>query len=589
MPSELQVSSAGLSGSFSVSVTGTGCSWTARSSASWLQIVYGASGTGSGAVGFVVSPNATEQSRTATVTVGGQTLTVTQAGMAVSGTPFALTATPRCWEGDSTYPAGPGILLQWEDLGWPSRYEIVRDGQVIGTVRGNQFYNIVGLTPGRTYRYQVRAWSSTASLSSVQAVATAPTGCATGGGPRLENLTLVKSTLTSGESTSAKLRLTAGAPAGGVTVTLSSSNPLLTVPASVAVAAGQNTATFPVTAGTVAAAVQVTVTARLGAGAASATVDLRPNESSNAGVAYLLLHGLNSDPETWKDLIDSRFGYCDRLKIVRGDSSEPFRAEYDGQIYVRRSIWDWVYRDKPSNGCYALEFNSSEAVLPGGGDWESGDGLTYVQLGMQVEAAVKRIVQARRPATIVLVGHSRGGLAARAYLQALNAGTTFRKALVTIGTPHRGSPFGRIKWWMDAQGYKWTDTLATTEQIAAMNGSPLVAVGALVIRQELRFVFSPSTGYLGTAHTAGGTLDLVQNPPLKQLDDGASRLSGVVDATGQIVSTGLAQLRHESAHRAAKSFRINSGYCRVCTTLAIEFEVLGEVESQLAEELLLFG
>jgi len=51
----------------------------------------------------------------------------------------------------------------------------------------------------------------------------------------------------------------------------------------------------------------------------------------------------------------------------------------------------------------------------------------------------------------------------------------------------------------------------------------------------------------------------------------------------------LAQLRHESAHRAAKSFRISSGYRRVCTTLAIEFEVLGEVESELAEEFLLFG
>lgn len=537
-PSELQVSSAGLSGSFSVSVTGTGCSWTARSSASWLQIVYGASGTGSGTVGFVVSPNATEQSRTATVTVGGQTLTVTQAGTAVSGTPFALTATPRCWEGDSTYPAGPGILLQWEDLGWPSRYEIVRDGQVIGTVRGNQFYNIVGLTPGRTYQYQVRAWSSTASLSSVQAVATAPTGCPAAGGPALESVTMVKSTLTSGQTTTAKLRLTAAAPAGGVTVTLSSSNALLTVSASVAVAAGQNTATFPVTAGTVTAAVQVTVTARLGAGAASATVDLRPNESSNAGVAYLLLHGLNSDPETWKDLIYSRFGYCDRLKIVKGDSLEPFRAEYDGQIY-NPEAWDWFRKDWPSNGCYALEFNSSEALLPGGGDWESGDGLTYEELGMQVGAAVKWIVQDRKPATIVFVGHSRGGLAARAYLQALNASTTYRKALVTIGTPHRGSPFGRIKWWMDAQGYKWTDTLATIEQIGAMTNSPLVTLGALVIRQKLRFVFSPSTGYLGTAHTAEGTLDLTQNPPLKQLDDGASQLSSVVDASGQIVSTGL--------------------------------------------------
>jgi hypothetical protein len=61
----------------------------------------------------------------------------------------------------------------------------------------------------------------------------------------------------------------------------------------------------------------------------------------------------------------------------------------------------------------------------------------------------------------------------------------------------------------------------------------------LVIRQELRFVFSPSTGYLGTAHAADGSLDLARNPYLKQLDDGASQLSSVVDAAGQIVSTGI--------------------------------------------------
>ena len=71
-----------------------------------------------------------------------------------------------------------------------------------------------------------------------------------------------------------------------------------------------------------------------------------------------------------------------------------------------------------------------------------------------------------------------------------------------------------------------------------------------------------------------------------RLLDEAAKRTGLAR---KVIIRKLAQLRHESAHRAAKSFRINSGYCRVCTTLAIEFEVLGEVESELAQEFLLFG
>jgi hypothetical protein len=77
------------------------------------------------------------------------------------------------------------------------------------------------------------------------------------------------------------------------------------------------------------------------------------------------------------------------------------------------------------------------------------------------------------------------------------------------------------------------------------------------------------------------------HPALESLPD--SRLICGLENADLFSRVSLAQLRHESAHRAAKSFRISSGYRRVCTTLAIEFEVLGEVESQLAEELLLFG
>src|SRR3954467_2136179 len=64
-----------------VTVTaGTGCSWTATSSATWITISAGASGSGNGSVSYSVAANTGTTSRTGTMTIGGQTFTVTQAG-----------------------------------------------------------------------------------------------------------------------------------------------------------------------------------------------------------------------------------------------------------------------------------------------------------------------------------------------------------------------------------------------------------------------------------------------------------------------------------------------------------------------------
>jgi hypothetical protein len=72
-------SGAGGSGNVNVT-TPTGCAWTATSSDNFLTVVSGASGTGTGAVVFQVAPNITGQARTASLTIGGQTFTVTQSG-----------------------------------------------------------------------------------------------------------------------------------------------------------------------------------------------------------------------------------------------------------------------------------------------------------------------------------------------------------------------------------------------------------------------------------------------------------------------------------------------------------------------------
>ena len=64
--------------------------------------------------------------------------------------------------------------------------------------------------------------------------------------PALSALTLSPSTVTGGTSSTGTVTLTAAAPSGGTVVTLSRNNTAATVPASVTVAAGQNSASFTV-------------------------------------------------------------------------------------------------------------------------------------------------------------------------------------------------------------------------------------------------------------------------------------------------------------------------------------------------------
>ena len=68
-------------GTGSVAVTAAaGCAWTAVSNAGWITVTKGGSGSGAGTVEFSIDANATGARRTGTITIGGQTFTVDQAG-----------------------------------------------------------------------------------------------------------------------------------------------------------------------------------------------------------------------------------------------------------------------------------------------------------------------------------------------------------------------------------------------------------------------------------------------------------------------------------------------------------------------------
>ena len=91
-PTSMTAVAAGATKSVDVT-TATGCSWTAESHDTWVTITTGESGSGNGAVTYSVAANPSTSARTGTLTVAGQTVTVTQNGAcSFSVTPTSVTA-----------------------------------------------------------------------------------------------------------------------------------------------------------------------------------------------------------------------------------------------------------------------------------------------------------------------------------------------------------------------------------------------------------------------------------------------------------------------------------------------------------------
>jgi hypothetical protein len=83
-PTNQTFTSGGGPGSVSVTAPG-GCNWTAVSNDSFLTITSGSSGSGSGTVAYTVAANSSASPRTGTMTIAGQTFTVTQSGVTCAG------------------------------------------------------------------------------------------------------------------------------------------------------------------------------------------------------------------------------------------------------------------------------------------------------------------------------------------------------------------------------------------------------------------------------------------------------------------------------------------------------------------------
>ena len=101
-PTSQSVTAIATTGTLSVT-SASDCAWTATSNVDWITITSGSSGSGNGTVVYAVAANPSGSSRTGTLTIAGQTFTVTQAGLAVPS--CTLTASP------STISAGQSSTL----------------------------------------------------------------------------------------------------------------------------------------------------------------------------------------------------------------------------------------------------------------------------------------------------------------------------------------------------------------------------------------------------------------------------------------------------------------------------------------------
>ena len=181
--------------------------------------------------------------------------------------------------------------------------------------------------------------------------------------------------------------------------------------------------------------VLITVCGWVGVASAAAT---------NPAKVVLLLHGMSSNQSTWNKLVNNNAGFDGRCKnpLISNFLTVKLPRNSEG-IYCMRLNFGGL--DRISTAPKGLDNASCSRA---GGC--SGDYSTFDTLGEEIASVIDRIKSRLGPDTqVVLLGHSRGGVAARAFLQSDNPAKTNVVGLITTGTPHAGSPLGRYYAYMN--------------------------------------------------------------------------------------------------------------------------------------------
>lgn len=194
--------------------SGAGCAWTATSNVPWITISSGASGSGAGTVTFAAAPT-TGPSRSGTLTVAGQTVTVTQG----QGCTYAISPETRSVPasgGDGTVAVSAGTGCAWtasSDASW-----ITIASGTSGNGNGSVSYKVAATTgPARTGTLTIAGRTFTVnqgpdcSITLSSAAATQPAG----GGIGTFDVRTAQGCGWTASSNAAWLSVTAGASGDG--------------------------------------------------------------------------------------------------------------------------------------------------------------------------------------------------------------------------------------------------------------------------------------------------------------------------------------------------------------------------------------
>ncbi len=224
---------------------------------------------GQGSASFTVTTSAVTTNTPVTITalLGATSRSVSLTVLAGAAPPATPGRPSLLSPADRTTVAQP-VVFDWSDTTNAATYLIqISNSSNFAAITSSQTVSAsqatIGGLPAQQLFWRVRAMNATGTagqFSSVRrfTVQTAPPAAT------LSALSVVPTSVVGGNSSQGTVTLSAGAPAGGAAVNLSSSNmAVATVPASVAVAAGATTATFTIT--TVTASTAPSISATFGA------------------------------------------------------------------------------------------------------------------------------------------------------------------------------------------------------------------------------------------------------------------------------------------------------------------------------------
>ncbi|MGH8628686.1 MAG: esterase/lipase family protein, partial [Gammaproteobacteria bacterium] len=231
----------------------------------------------------------------------------------------------------------------------------------------------------------------------------------------------------------------------------------------------------------------------------------------------LLLHGMNSNADTWNDFVALKFENSCAI-IANGVLTGNSTPNPQGVVCYRITFGSFDL----ASGRVGLE--GIKATSPSSGDFSS-----FRDLRREVRSAVRGILDRHGTAETVLVAHSRGGLVARDFLQQQAAFPVKASVvgLLTTGAPHRGSRLGRIYKYLEAHP-RGTCCEPDWEVVDFLRGKRKCRVGLIRIENPIRLdVRRPTIQDLAD-----------DSPAIHKLNSGITLLPAAIQY-GQIVYRGV--------------------------------------------------